>query len=673
MASPHYPGRLSSQITNPDVVMMLCTAGHVDHGKTSLVKLLTGCNTDRLKAEQERGMTIELGFAPCFLGNNLCVGIVDVPGHEKFVKNMVAGVSGIGMALLVIAADDGIMPQTIEHFQILDLLGVRKGMIALTKTDLVTPETIASRIAEIREFFRGTFLDGAPICPVSSETFEGYPEFYNTLVAQIEGVAATRREGVFRMPIERVFAREGFGAVVTGIPVAGNIGVGAEIELAPEGRRGRVRGIQRFLRDASEGGAGQCLALNIPELGKKPPARGEVLCLPGYLSGARIFHLDLRTVADVDPPIRNAETVKFHTGTIEASGRLYLLESATLGPGERGFATVVLPEPVAAAPHDRCIVRRPSPAATVAGGEIAAVTPGEHRPRKSVILERLTAHRAFFEGVDPCGAEGRERRVEFFLRWDVAAAANAGEIARGVLLDPAQAREALDSLVAKGRARALAQSSVAGEKSGGEIFIHAETYAACARAAAACIEEAAKNKTLSLGLSDLQGRFDWPAALWQRVLADLEKQGLAVRYGSRLVLQEAVRQMAPADRELLGLILELYKRTGFQSPRPDELPARFNAPPARISTLLNHLYTTGQLIRLDKNVVLHYDHAAKAQELVVRTILEKGSLDSNEFKEQLGTSRKYALGFLDFLDARKITIRSGNARTLASDYRSRLV
>ncbi|HPS00559.1 MAG TPA: GTP-binding protein, partial [Candidatus Sumerlaeota bacterium] len=211
-------GRLSPRIENPEVLMMLCTAGHVDHGKTSLVTLLTGCQTDRLKEEQERGLTIELGFAPCFLGGNHCVGIVDVPGHEKFVKNMVAGVSGIAMTLLVIAADDGIMPQTIEHFQIMDLLGVRHGMIALTKTDLVEPDVVEQRIQEIRGFFAGTFLDGVPICPVSSHTFEGYPEFYQTLLDEIGRAAHRPRPGVFRMPVEKVFTQEGFGSVVTGIP-----------------------------------------------------------------------------------------------------------------------------------------------------------------------------------------------------------------------------------------------------------------------------------------------------------------------------------------------------------------------------------------------------------------------------------------------------------------------
>jgi selenocysteine-specific elongation factor len=204
------PGLLRPE-AHPDVVMMICTAGHVDHGKTKLVRLLTGCETDRLKEEQERGMTIELGFAPCFLGGNICIGIVDVPGHERFIKTMVAGVSGIDMTILVIAADDGIMPQTVEHLQIMELLGVRGGIVALTKIDMVPHEMAQQRIGEIEEFLKGSFLEGARICPVSSETFEGYGEFYDALVSYAGQIKREHRGGVFRMPVERAFSRQGRG------------------------------------------------------------------------------------------------------------------------------------------------------------------------------------------------------------------------------------------------------------------------------------------------------------------------------------------------------------------------------------------------------------------------------------------------------------------------------
>ncbi len=345
-----------------------------------MVKLLTGCNTDRLKAEQERGLTIELGFAPCFLGNNLCVGIVDVPGHEKFIKNMVAGVSGIDMTILVVAADDGIMPQTVEHFQIMDLLGVRHGIVALTKTDLVAAERVQQVAADIRAFLNGTFMEDAPICPVSSETLDGYDQFYDVLVKEITGIVKRRKVGVFRMPIERVFTQKGFGSVVSGIPVDGTIAVGAQVEVVPGDQTGKIRGVQRFLRDAAEGGYGQCLALNIPDFNRNPPARGQVLCLPGYLKPARFFHVKLTAVVGLEKPLRNANEIKFHTGTVEEPGKLYLLEDKTLEGGQTGLASIALSDAVAAAVHDRFIIRRPSPVERYSQSHTLLSGRGRNRP-----------------------------------------------------------------------------------------------------------------------------------------------------------------------------------------------------------------------------------------------------------------------------------------------------
>jgi selenocysteine-specific elongation factor len=302
---PCPPGALRPG-AEPDIVMMVCTAGHVDHGKTRLVNLLTGCQTDRLKEERERGLTIELGFAPCVLGDGIGVGIVDVPGHEKFIRNMVAGVSGIGMTILVIAADDGVKPQTVEHLRILEFMGVSRGMVALTKTDLVTPDRLRETLAEVREFLKGTFLEGATVCPVSAETFEGYPEFYSALAGEVRHLVKQRREGVFRMPVEQVFSRKGQGLVVMGIPIEGSIAVGDQVELVPGGQAGRVRGVQQFGRDTGRGEYGQCLALNIPDLAKTPPSRGRVLGPPGYLAARHSFHVRLHAVPGLEHPLKNA-------------------------------------------------------------------------------------------------------------------------------------------------------------------------------------------------------------------------------------------------------------------------------------------------------------------------------------------------------------------------------
>lgn len=655
-----HPGLLRPQV-DPDVIMMICTAGHVDHGKTSLVKLLTGCNTDRLKIEQERGLTIELGFAPCFLGGELCVGVVDVPGHEKFIRNMVAGVSGIEMTVLVIAADDGIMPQTIEHFQIMDLLGVRNGIIALTKIDLVTPERVEQVKADIATFFNGTFLDGAPICPLSSTTGDGVFDFYEILVNRIKGIVARRRRGIFRMPIERVFAQKGFGTVVTGIPVDGVISVGSEVELVPGGQVSKVRGIQRFLRNATEGGCGQCLAINVPDFNKVTPGRGQVISLPGYLRPGRQFYLDLRTVIGLEKPLSNAELVKFHTGTTERNGKIHLLADGELGERSAGIAAIVLSEPVAVAVHDRFILRRPSPAETVAGGEILAIVEDTVRLRRKDLCEQLNEYVSLMRGIDPASPEGVDLDIGWRLHRRCPCGATVRELSVELLWPEATIRE---SLARQKNMRAL----------GADLFIHDDMYAARLAEMESRFEEAKRENKLNLTLSDVRKGFgDWPAPLWDAVVKEAaEKHKVAVR-GDRLLLRGSLDTLPEVDRKLMADIVRLYEETEFNSPRPEELPEMLAATEPRIEKLLRYLCNEGSLVRLAKNVVLSYSAFKKAQDLVVEIVQEKGVIDSADFKYAINSTRKYALAILDYLDGRHVTVRSGNNRKLAPGYEKNLL
>jgi selenocysteine-specific elongation factor len=656
------PGLLRAS-ENPDVVMMICTAGHVDHGKTRLVKMLTGCNTDRLTAEQERGLTIELGFAPCTLGGDLCVGIVDVPGHEKFVKNMVAGVSGIGLTVLVIAADDGIMPQTAEHLQIMELLGVRNGLVALTKTDLVQPERVPALVQDIGAFLEGTFLEGAPICPVSSETGEGYFDFYDLLVSTIKGLVRAPKRGVFRMPVERVFVKKGFGTVVTGIPVDGAIEMGARVEAVPGGQTGKVRNIQRFLRDASEGGYGQCLAINVPDFTKKPPERGDVLCEPGYLKQASCFHVRLRSVPGLEHPVRHGEQVKLHAGTSEQPGKVYLLDERTLTDGGEGLATIVTAHPVAAVAHDRFIIRRSSPAATVAGGEILAVTHGA-RPRSKPLQEQLQRYTEHLGGLDPMSPEGIAKRAEWVLLTDQRLGASSADLSRATMTKAAILAEALETLVKAGTVTPLQA----------DYFIHGQAYAACVaeveQRIAALSEE---RKALNLSLGELRKGLKWPGPIWMRVLDDLQKACKITVRGDTVVVRASVDKMSDADRALVEKLLDVYDRKGFTSPRPEELPEMVGAKPADVERLMKYLCNEGQLVRLAKNVVLGYNTFATAQEMVVKIVQEKGALDSADFKQVIGSTRKYAIAILDFLDTRRVTVRTGNLRRLAANYEKNLL
>ena len=649
---------------DPDVIMMVCTAGHVDHGKTRLVKLLTGCNTDRLKEEQERGLTIELGFAPCLLKGEVAVGIVDVPGHEKFVRNMVAGVSGIDMTVLVIAADDGIMPQTIEHFQIMELCGVRRGMVALTKTDLVDQERVATVTAEITEFLEGTFMDGARICPVSSETFEGFFEFYDVLVDEVQQLTKKISSGVFRMPILNAFSSTGFGSVVTGIPVDGTVEIGDTVELVPGHQRGKVRGLQRFLRDAAEGGFGQCLAVNVPEFGKLHPTRGQVLCKPGHVRAWPSFHLQVRIVPGVDAPVRNAERVTFHTGTSERRGKLYLLEDKTLAAGEQGLATIVLSEPIAAAVHDKFIVRRASPATTIAGGEIIGLSDSSSHRRKKELLDELHAFVRTFQGAEATGPERHAREIAHFLRTRQAAGASAEEIAHGTMRSAAAVEEGL--------ARLLEQQGIVPVAR--DFFLHAEVYAACRAQAVARVEKAAAEaKTLSLNLSDLRQGLDWPAPLWNKIQEDLEADKLITRRGNQLVLETAVEGLGEREQALVAKILGVYDTAGLNAPRPEEVPDQIRVPPAEFERLLELLCAQGKMFRLSKNVALSRRWLKDAQDKALGVIRDKGSLDSGDFKNVIGSTRKYALAILDYLDAKQVTVRRGNIRTLSANHQRNLL
>lgn len=645
-----------------DVVAMFCTAGHVDHGKTSLVRLLTGCATDRLKEEIERGLTIELGFAPCWLGEGLCAGIVDVPGHERFVRTMVAGVSGMDYCVLVIAADDGVMPQTREHVEIMQLMGMTRGMVALTKTDLVEPDLLALRTDEIRAYLETTFLRGAPICPVSSVTGEGLDVFYDTLIAGLRAGVRARAPGVFRLPIERAMLRPGFGAVVTGIPLAGRIAEGDPVECVPGGALGHVRRLQRFGRDAAEGGAGQCLALNIPEFAKHAPERGQVLCAPGRLKPARLFHARLRAVPRLDPPLRNAEAVSFHAGTAEAHGRVYLLDPRELTAGGEAWATVLTDEPVAAAEGDRFILRRFSPPMTVGGGRILIAGEGDHRPRRAAALEDLRACAAALDGVEWDSREGRARRMEDLLARRLAAG-TPGDLACALLLDDAAVRDALTDLTAAG---------VVTELAGGR-FSHARRVAELAAAMEQRLTGlAADGNRLRVPLGEWRSAFEAPAALWDRCCADLVAAG-RIRISGGFALPAGTLDGLPeAERALAERMRARFEQEGYETIHPAELPAALGASAAQTARVLEFLCTCGELVRIAPNVVLTAARLRAAQDHIVRTIRETGALDSTAFRAHLGVSRKYAMAILDFLDLRKITLRVQNTRRLLPGWEARL-
>jgi selenocysteine-specific elongation factor len=423
----------------------LGTAGHIDHGKTALIRLLTGCETDRLKEEKERGMSIELGFAPCRLGE-LEVGIVDVPGHEHFIKTMVAGATGIDGVIFVVAADDGIMPQTREHLQILTLLGVRYGMVALTKIDIVSAERVQAVTDELASFLRGTFLEKADICPLSAITGAGFDGFYKSLKALIERIEPRDTEGIFQMPVERVFSVKGFGTIVSGIPAGGMATVGDELILLPEGHRSRVRAIQVYGKDAQQVRSGQCAAVNLPQLDASTLRRGQVLTKGDGLGAQQWFTCDLQVLEAAEMPIRNGRQYKFHTGTSEVTAVVYVLSE----PDAHGrmLVQVRTDEPVAAGIRNAFILRQLSPMRTCGGGTIIAAADRRIKRRPEVVDELLARAQVIADA---------ERFVRYGLQTGLCGTAcGVQDLARAVQQTPQKVAGVLEKLSATGEAVQIA-------------------------------------------------------------------------------------------------------------------------------------------------------------------------------------------------------------------------
>ena len=370
--------------------IILGTAGHIDHGKTSLIKAITGTDTDRLKEEKERGITIELGFASLDLPSGQHLGIVDVPGHEKFVKNMVAGATGIDIVVMVIAADEGVMPQTREHMEICSLLGIRHGFVALTKIDLVDEEWLELAQEDVREFAAGTFLDGAPIVPVSATKAEGLAEFTRVLDELSSEVPERPRSNLFRLPVDRVFSMKGFGTVITGSLLSGQVRVGDTIMIYPGGITSKVRGVQVHNQSVQQALAGQRTAINFQGLEKASIARGETLAFPGALNPSYMVDVSLLFLKSNKKALKNRTRVRLHTGTSEILGNLILLDREEIKPGENTVAQLRLDVPASLVKDDRYVIRSYSPVRTIGGGLVLNPMPPKHKRFRQELIDGLS-------------------------------------------------------------------------------------------------------------------------------------------------------------------------------------------------------------------------------------------------------------------------------------------
>ncbi len=625
----------------------LGTAGHIDHGKTALVKLLTGCDTDRLKIEKERGMSIELGFAPCVI-SDIEVGIVDVPGHENFVKTMVAGATGIDGCILVVAADDGVMPQTREHLDILTLLGVEHGIVALTKVDAVPPERTQAATQEIRGFLTGTFLQDAPILPISNITGQGFEEFYEALKALVAAITPKTAQGIFRVPVERAFSAKGYGTIVAGIPACGSVEVGEELVLLPQMAKGRLRSVQVYGRDSTRAMAGQCAALNIPQWDHKAVERGNVITISDYFAPHQWYLCDLKLLDQEKGDLKNAAQVKFHTGTSETPASVYLFQEGALKPGRQCLIQVFLDHPVIAGPRDHFIIRSLSPTRTLGGGIIIeAIEKRLKRTHPDVLKEIAERAKAVTKPKD---------FIEYCVKTADAFAADERQISLRSKMPPKELAVLLAELVQGGRLLPLS----------GKTYTHVDTAERVQQHLLDVVRafHSKRPESPGIGREQLLTESALRKDLFEALLARMLPAGRLVERKGFLALPEHREQFNNAEQQLLQNVESLFRSHLFDPPGPQEIADQMRVPPPQVQRVLRILTEQQKLVRVDQDLLFHAEAVATAKERLVSHIQQNGGLESVKFKYLLDTSRKYAIPLLDYFDKIGVTRRVGYTRHL---------
>ncbi len=619
-------------------------AGHVDHGKSTLIAALTGIHPDRLKEERAREMTIDLGFAWMDLPNGETVGIVDVPGHRDFIENMLAGVGGIDAALFVVAADEGVMPQTREHLAILDLLQIPGGVIALTKIDLIDDaEWLDLVSADIRQVVAGTVLEQAPIVPVSARTRAGLDRLVETLANRLSAQPARPDLGRPRLPVDRVFTMAGFGTVVTGTLTDGRFCLGDEVEILPAGLHGRVRGLQTHNRKEEAAEPGSRTAVNISGLDVDQIHRGSVIALPGKYQATRWLDVDFRLLADASAPLKHNTEVKLFMATAEVLARVRLLGDEEVSPGSSGWLQLELREPVVALRGDRYILRRPSPGETLGGGEVVNPNPGERHKRFSQeVLLRLKDLR---QGTP----------AEVLLQASLMSGPSPlGEVIRRARLDRSQAEAALSELLAGGDILILE-----GTGSDGLVIARPDWIGLEERARKA-VEAYHKAFPLRRGIprEELKSRLKLQARVFNAALHRLNSQGILIEQGSLLSLPEHQVHLNAQQERQWQAVLARFAQAPYTPPSVKEVEVELG------EELYNSLVESGELVQVSPEVVFaHKDYQTMLDG--VRSYLRTApTLTVAEFRDQYHTSRKYALAFLEHLDASGITVREGDNRRL---------
>lgn len=625
----------------------LGTAGHIDHGKTALVKCLTGCETDRLKEEKERGMSIDLGFAPCKIAD-MQVGIVDVPGHENFIKTMVAGASGMDGVILVVAADDGVMPQTREHLEILTLLGIRHGIVALTKIDRVDVEHRQSVCAEIGDFLQGTFLEKAPILPLSNVTGEGFDRFLEALCELVKSIEPKRTDGVFRMPLDRTFSVQGYGTVVAGIPVSGSAHAGDEVALLPQNMAGRIRRIEVYGQNGDTVMAGQCAALNVGRWDHRAIHRGDTLTLPGYFTPQEWFVCSFRLLPREKLLLKSGTEVKFHTGTSVVAAMFYPLKGNHIESGFEGLIQVRTKTPIVAGPGDYFILRTPSPVRTIGGGWIVEAVEKRLKGNRPLVYDDLQQRAE--------AVLDQRRFVEYCVRRAESFAVDEQAIAVRCKLPRNRLHDILSDLVGRQTIIALSPG----------VFVHNETAAEIEKHILDLVGEYHRQSPESPGIAveELRQSAAIDKTVFDCLVARLKNEGRLAENNQRLRLSDHRSTLGDEDTRLLDKIETLFRDQVFQPPSLEEAARHTSSAPNKVEKIIKILCEQGRLIEVEKGLLFHSEGVARARDILIAHLQKEGRLESVRFKYLLDTSRKFALPLLDYFDRIGLLRRTGNTRFL---------
>ncbi len=621
------------------------TAGHVDHGKTELIRALSGMETDRLKEEKQRGISIELGFAHMALPSGRQIGIVDVPGHERFVRQMLAGASGMDIVLLVIAADEGIMPQTQEHLDILTLLGIPRGIVVINKVDLVDEEWLDLMEEEIREELKETAFSGAPICRVSALAGVGIPSLLQTIDGLLLEAESKKSTGPVRMPIDRVFSIQGFGTVVTGTLHNGTVKLGQELAIEPGHILAKVRSLQVYKNKVSVAEAGQRVAVNLAGVDVAEVERGSVLVMPNVFKVGQILDIKVLNLPSADKPITQRQRVRFHLGTTEILGRIHLLDQKELTPGQEGFAQILLEEPVVAASGDRFVLRFYSPTHTIAGGKVLGVADFKQKRFKQAVIAQMKI-KDQGDPLDLLEREMDEPRTGL-------------ELATRLHLTSCELDESL---------RALEESERL------EIWLEDETKLYWGTATA----EIWRSKLINLissyeKLNPLRGGISreelktrqgiaWTHRRWQSILEQGSVRGFYRIAGSKVQTNEGV-EIPTSTLKRLEALREKWELVGLMPPDFIATAETCGISKAEALEYAQYLCETGEWTHIDQFYFKQKD-LGPAKERLIQFLKEHGEIGVSEVREMWGTSRKFTVPLLEFFDNQKITRRNGDKRIL---------